>query len=144
MKKWESLQRIVRDLRGMAVEEKICILTAMQPNRAGRDAQNDGFIDDSEIGDAFGQARPMDAIWSINMNKVEQECKVGRIFVVKHRHGKSRFSFHFQQDANTLDMVEISENSYRNILSSYQDKATEKTGDALDNVKATSFKPNSD
>jgi replicative DNA helicase len=145
IKKWESLQRIVRDLRGMAVEEQICVLTAMQPNRAGRDAQNDGgFIDDSEIGDAFGQARPMDAIWSINMNKGEQECKVGRIFVVKHRHGKSRFSFHFQQDANTLDMIEISENSYRNILSAHQDKATDKTGDSLDNIKATSFKPNSD
>jgi hypothetical protein len=124
LKKWESLQRIVRDLRGLAVEEQVCVLTAMQPNRAGREAQEgDGFIDDSEIGDAFGQIRPMDAVWSINVNKLEQDNKIGRIFVIKHRHGKSRFYFHFKQDPNTLDMIEIPVESYKDIRSSHDVKS---------------------
>lgn len=143
MKKYESLQRMVRDLRGLAVEEQVCILTAMQPNRAGREAQEgSGFIDDSEIGDAFGQARPMDAIWSINMNKMEQESKVGRIFVVKHRHGRSRYYFHFQQDKNTLDMVEIDQKGWAEVMSASKDKAADKTADGLG--MTGSFKPNAD
>lgn len=142
MKKWESLQRIVRDLRGMAVEEQICILTAMQPNRAGRSAQEgEGFIDDSEIGDAFGQARPMDAIWSINMDKIEQEMKIGRIFVVKHRHGKSRYYFCFKQDQNTLDMIEIDQKKYMEVKSSHKDKVSDKVSASIPDKK---FKPNSD
>ena len=144
MKKYESLQRMVRDLRGLAVEEQVCVLTAMQPNRSGRGAQEEGgFIDDSEIGDAFGQSRPMDAIWSINMNKIEQEEKVGRIFVVKHRHGKSRYSFHFQQDPATLDMVEIDHKKWLDILNAHKDKAADKTADGL-GMTGTTFKPNED
>jgi replicative DNA helicase len=143
MKKWESLQRMVRDLRALAVEEQVCILTAMQPNRAGRDAQEkDGFIDDSEIGDAFGQARPMDAIWSINMNKIEQSHRVGRIFVVKHRHGKSRYCFHFQQDEKTLDMKRLSVEEWRNVMSKHQEKSAEKV--EIDPLKGKGFKPNGD
>jgi replicative DNA helicase len=143
MKKYESLQRMVRDLRGWAVEEKICILTAMQPNRSGRNAQeSSGFIDDSEIGDAFGQSRPMDAIWSINMNKIEQQQKVGRIFVVKHRHGRSRYHFHFQQDKDTLDMVEIDQTVWNNEMSKHTDAAAGKAADGMG--KKGNFKPNDD
>lgn len=141
MKKWDSLQRIVRDLRALAVEEQICILTAMQPNRSGRDAQESGgFIDDSEIGDAYGQARPMDAIWSINMNKIEQDQKIGRIFIVKHRHGKSRYHFHFQQDPNTLDMKEIDHKTWVSIMSCHKDKAADKT--KVNDIEVKTFKPN--
>lgn len=144
MKKHDSLQRIVRDLRGLAVEEQVCVLTAMQPNRAGRAAQEDmGFIDDSEIGDAFGQARPMDGIWSINMNKVEQEQNVGRIFVVKHRHGKSRYSFHFKRNTETLDMVEIDHKKWSEAMSAHKDAAAVKTADGL-GMNGTNFKPNGD
>jgi replicative DNA helicase len=143
MKRHESLQRIVRDLRGLAVEEQVCILTAMQPNRSGREAQEgNGFIDDSEIGDSFGQARPMDAIWSINVNKLEQDQKVGRIFVIKHRHGKSRFYLHFKRDENTLDMIEIPHEKWKEIMSAHKDKAAEKTADGLG--MEGKFKPNDD
>lgn len=109
MKTYESRQRLVRDLRAFGTEENHCTLTAMQSNRAGRFAQDGGFIDDSEIGDSYGQVRVMDAVWSINQTTKEKAAGVGRIFVVKHRNGKSRYHFHYSQDKDTLVMQPITQ-----------------------------------
>ena len=121
---WESRNKIVRDLRGIAVEEQACILTAMQPDRRARDQSNEkemlGFIDDSNLADAYGQSRPLDALWSINQFQDEKDCGLARIFVVKHRHGKSRFNFHVEYDYDTLRMSQINENIYTNKLKEYR------------------------
>lgn len=121
---WESRNKITRDLRGLAVEENVCVLTAMQPDRRARDQSNEqkelGFIDDSNLADAYGQSRPLDALWSINQFQEEKECGVARIFVIKHRHGKSRFTFHVKFDYDTLSMTSISEANYEKILREHQ------------------------
>lgn len=144
VKTYESRQRIVRDLRGMATEENMAIFTAMQPNRGGREAQdNAGVIDDSQLGDSFGQARPLDALWSINQNSQEKQIGVGRIFVVKHRDGRSRYTLFFQQNKDTLDVREISPETYGNKLSQFSKKKTEDTEDnVMQVVGKKSFKPN--
>jgi replicative DNA helicase len=124
MPTWESRNKIVRDLRGIAVEEKICILTAMQPDRRARDQSNEqkhlGIIDDNNLADAYGQSRPIDALWSINQFQEEKDCGLARIFVAKHRHGKSRFTFHVEFDYNTLRMSQISQHSYENKIKEYR------------------------
>ena len=111
-------------MRGIAVEEQACILTAMQPDRRARDQSNEkemlGFIDDSNLADAYGQSRPLDALWSINQFQDEKDCGLARIFVVKHRHGKSRFNFHVEYDYDTLRMSQINENIYTNKLKEYR------------------------
>lgn len=127
MPTWESRYRIVRDLRGLATEENLCIFTAMQPNKSARDAQkvndfSDGVIDDSNLADSYGQIRPLDGCWSINQMQSEKEAGVARIFVIKHRHGKSRFTFHVQYNNKTLAMNEISANKYQSIYKEYQFK----------------------
>jgi len=120
MPTYESRYRIVRDLRGLATEEKICLFTAMQPNKNARDAQKVdgdgiGFIDDTNLADSYGQIRPLDGCWSINQMQNEKEAGIARIFVIKHRHGKSRFSFNVQYNMETLAMEEISANKYNEI-----------------------------
>ena len=124
MPTWESRNKIVRDLRGIAVIEKVCILTAMQPGREARSQSNDkehlGFIDDNNLADAYGQSRPIDAMWSINQFQDEKEAGLARIFVVKHRNGRSRFTFHVEFDYNTLRMSQISTNLYEKRLKEYQ------------------------
>jgi replicative DNA helicase len=118
IKTYESRQRIVRDMRGMAVEYNVAIFTAMQANRRSKeDTDNMMVVDDSMLGDSFGQARPLDALWSINQNPEEKSQNVGRIFVVKHRDGKSRYILYFRQDKNTLEPQEISHDTYVNIRS---------------------------
>jgi replicative DNA helicase len=130
MPTWESRYRIVRDLRGLASEEDVCILTAMQPNKGAREAQEvkdrfgnlqSGVIDDNNLADAFGQIRPLDGCWSINQTHFEKKADIARVFVIKHRHGKSRYTFHIEYEMaregvdgskTTLAMREISENRY--------------------------------
>jgi replicative DNA helicase len=144
MPTWESRYRIVRDLRGLATEEDICIFTAMQPNKSARDAQNKeglgpGVIDDTNLADSYGQIRPLDGCWSINQMHQEKEAGVARIFVIKHRHGKSRFTFHVEYDAKlndkddkhvgTLAMNEISAAEYDRIWKIHQMNTVTKVSD---------------
>lgn len=134
---YESRYKIVRDLRALATEENICIFTAMQPNKDAREAQKkdgglhggDGVIDDTNLADSYGQIRPLDGCWSINQMQAEKEAGVARIFVIKHRHGKSRFTFHAQFDKHTLQIRQISEETYNKIWKEYCFKKTDKASD---------------
>jgi replicative DNA helicase len=144
MPTYESRFRIVRDLRGLATEENICIFTAMQPNKNARDAQNKeglgpGVIDDTNLADSYGQIRPLDGCWSINQMHGEKEAAIARIFVIKHRHGKSRFDLYVDYDIKisdgdlahkgTLAMTEISKAEYDRRWKNYQMTKTETVGD---------------
>ena len=138
---WESRYRIVRDLRGMATEENICIFTAMQPNKDAREAQKkdsalgDGVIDDTNLADSYGQIRPLDGCWSINQMQAEKEAGIARIFVIKHRHGKSRFTCWAQFNKETLQMKQISETRYNEIWKDYSFKKTERVAEMDTQVK---------
>jgi replicative DNA helicase len=122
MKTYESRQRLMRDLRAFGVDENHCTLTALQANRSGRFAQDSGgFLDDSEIGDSYGQIRNMDACWSINQNKREKTACVGRIFVVKNRNGKSRYHFCYYQDPVTLSIRSITEEDFKDRVSAVKE-----------------------
>lgn len=136
---YESRYKIVRDLRGLATEDNICIFTAMQPNKDAREAQKkdgfgDGVIDDTNLADSYGQIRPLDGCWSINQMQAEKEAGIARIFVIKHRHGRSRFTCYAKFDTgdktkNTLKITQISENEYNKIWREYSIKKTDKKSD---------------
>ena len=120
MPTWESRQKMTRDLRGFAVEEKICLLTAMQPNRSGKEAVKAGLlIDDENLSDSYGQVRPLDAMWTINQTIVERGCGVARIFIAKHRDGESRKQFYVQFNMKNLKIDQISEERYLAITKEY-------------------------
>lgn len=137
MPTYESRYRIVRDLRGLATEESVCVFTAMQPNKDAREAQKkdgglhggDGVIDDTNLADSYGQIRPLDGCWSINQMQAEKEANIARIFVIKHRHGKSRFTCWAKFDKDTLKMDQISEDTYNKIWKEYSFKKTERSAD---------------
>jgi hypothetical protein len=137
----ESRYRIVRDLRGFAVEEKVCILTAMQPNKSGKDAIKNGLvIDDDSIGDAYAQIKPLDAMWSINQFQEEKECGLARIFVIKHRFGQSRFVFYVLYDYDTLSIKQISQENYEIKLKRYRMLKETTTEDVMKDVIGNSKK----
>jgi len=110
---WESKYRIMRDLRGLAIQNKMCVFTAMQPNKNAAVLGEAQFIDESTIGGSFDQFKPLDGLWSINQTNDETTAGFGRMFVVKHRNGKSRYSFVVKYDKETLDIFECSEGEYR-------------------------------
>lgn len=142
VKLYESRQKIVRDLRGFGVEENHATFTALQPNRQGREAQEESFIDDAQLGDSFGQVRPLDALWSLNQNPAEKALGIGRVFVVKHRDGRSRYSFPFKQDPETLDIFEITDETYGNLRSQFAIKKSEDTESQVNKIISKKMRPN--
>jgi hypothetical protein len=70
-------------------------------------------IDDENLGDAYGQQKPLDAFWSINQMQIEKEAGVGRAWVIKHRHGRSRFMIYIEINSATLAINEISKDEYQ-------------------------------
>jgi hypothetical protein len=134
VKKYESAYRILRDLRGYGVEKGHCTFTCVQPNQTAAKLEIGQFIDESNIGTSFDQFKPLDAFWSINQQVLEKDAETGRVFVIKHRNGRSRFAFKigFDYKIGTLDMFEISKDTYRERMNLIQEK---KAGEVtMDNV----------
>lgn len=131
---YESRYRLVRDLRGWAVEEDVCVLTAMQTAEATAKEQLKlgGEIDEAALGDSKGQMRPLDACWSINRTKLEEECNLARIFVMKHRFGKSKFKFCVKFDSDILKYIQIKQEDYDKVYRSYQNSKKEKIDTTID------------
>lgn len=142
MKTYESRQRLVRDLRALAVENSICILTAMQVGRAGREAMEEGHIDDDALADSQGQVRPLDALWSLNQNKLESKAGVGKIYVIKHRNARGRFYTYYERNPATLDMNEITHEQFMTRLNLQQQKNSDSVDIEGMPSKVTRFKPN--
>ncbi len=123
---YESRQRIVRDLRGLAVEANICVFTAMQANRSAREAiDTQGFFDDNSLADSVGQVRPLDAFWTISQTKPEEKAGVGKMYISKHRSGEGRHLFYFERERHTLEMKEITNTKYALIMSAASGKAAD-------------------
>jgi replicative DNA helicase len=140
LKKYESAYRILRDLRGFAVEKQHCVFTCVQPNASAAKLEIGQYIDESNIGTSFDQFKPLDAFWSINQQVLEKDAEVGRVFVIKHRNGRSRFPFKisFDYKLGTLDMFEISKDRYREAMNLVQEKKASEI--SLDNVEAPAKK----
>lgn len=129
---WESKYRIMRDLRGIAIEKNMCVFTAMQPNKNAGNLGEAEFIDEAVIGGSFDQFKPLDGLWSLNQTNDETEAGYGRIFVVKHRSGKSRYSFTIKYNKITLDIIECAEGEYRaNMQKSMEQKADNASIDCM-------------
>ena len=127
---------IVSELRGFAIENNVCVLTALQVDGKAREAiRMGGYIDDDNLADAKGQNRALDALWSINQLQDERECGLARIFAIKHRDGEARFFTHIQFHYPTLRMREISENKYKGMFSEYKNEKTESVADQLNKLE---------
>ena len=137
----EARQRHVRDLRGFATEAKVCVITAMQINRGGRDAiKTDGYIDSDTLSDSFSMITPLDALYTLSQNDLEAKAGIGTLFVSKHRRGKGRFVVRFSRNPDTLEMESISDNTYRHKLSLIENKKIEEV--KIDAMAYEGFKPN--
>ena len=94
MPRWESRFQIVGDLRGIASQEDIVILTALQPDKSAKQLIREGrLIDDDNLADAYGQVRPLDCLWSLNRDQPDTDCGQARVKVIKHRSGIVSFYY---------------------------------------------------
>jgi replicative DNA helicase len=132
MKVYESLELLVSELHGLATEEKVFMATAMQPNRAAREAQKISRIEEEHLADSAGQIRPLDGCLSLNQNDQEKQCRIGRAWKIKERFGEARYQFYIAFDPDTLRITEISKEEYKNRLAARSDKVSDEV--AIDMV----------
>jgi len=101
--KYEAMEQIVSDLRGMAQEHNCVVWTATQTNRQGRNVR---IITDSELGDSYGQIRPVDLAVSLNQNREEYENGTMRLYAMKVRNGRAFFQAPLNINYGTLRIEE--------------------------------------
>lgn len=124
----DSRQKNVSELLCFGAEENLCVLSALQANRGGNTIiKENGVMDSDNIGDSYGQIRPMHQVLSINQTIEEREFGIGRIFVIKNRDGRSGFDIYFKQNPITLSYEEIEREDYLKMLSLSKEKRKEKT-----------------
>ena len=103
MAKYDAMEQIVADLRGLAQENNCVVWTATQTNRQGRNVR---LISDSELGDSYGQIRPVDLAVSLNQTREEYENGEMRLYAMKVRNGHSFFTVPLSINYSTLRIEE--------------------------------------
>lgn len=74
--------RVYKDLRGIAVDKNIAVVTASQTNRLGEDAE---ILTMKHFAEDYSKAGISDNIISYTQTKAEAELSLARLFVVKAR-----------------------------------------------------------
>jgi hypothetical protein len=144
LQKYESAYRILRDLRAFGIEQKHCTITCVQPNSSASKLETSQYIDESNIGTSFDQFKPLDCFWSINQQPLEKDAGVARLFIIKHRNGKSRFPLYvsFGYDVPvygaTLDISEISNEEYKQKMNLVNQKKNDSVMENKDGVTGDS------
>lgn len=143
VQKYESAYRILRDLRAFGIEQNHCTITCVQPNSSASKLDISQYIDESNIGTSFDQYKPLDCFWSINQQVNEKDAEVGRVFIIKHRNGKSRtpFKIGFDYGRGTLDVYEISDEAYRQELNLVDSKRKNEIMENKDSITRDSNSP---
>ena len=103
MAKYEAMEQIVSELRGIAQEYNCVVWTATQTNRQGRNVR---LITDSELGDSYGQIRPVDLAVSLNQTREEYEEGTMRLYAMKVRNGRAFFTVPLNINYGTLRIEE--------------------------------------
>jgi len=96
-------ERTNQELRGLGIEYDILVWTATQTNREGKKV---AVISDTELADSYGKIRTVDLGISMNQTETEAENGEARLFVMKSRNSKSRFSVPIKVDYTTLQFTE--------------------------------------
>jgi hypothetical protein len=103
MAKYEAMEQTVSEMRGMAQEHNCVVWTATQTNRQGRNVR---LITDSELGDSYGQIRPVDLAVSLNQSREEYDEGMMRLYAMKVRNGRAFFTVPLNINYSTLRIEE--------------------------------------
>jgi hypothetical protein len=116
-----GVDAIYKELRGVAVEKNIHLITASQVNRSGSSA---AFVDSSHVAEAFGKIGTADIVLTLTATDVEQRLNLARLYVANSRVDRDRFTVLLTQSYElgqfAIDSVLLpNPNSYKEILKSF-------------------------
>lgn len=104
--KHEDLQNMLRsiyiDLRAIAFEFNVAMLTATQTNRSGASATTAKATD---IGDDWNKARTVDILIGLNATDAEKSAGTARLYWALSRNTEDGFTVQIQQDRSKMKFV---------------------------------------
>lgn len=98
----ENSKSVYVALRGLAMQEKIAILTATQTNRVGSTA---AVAKAEHVSDDFNKVRIADVIISINRSDEERALKQARLFFAASRNSPAGFSLRVEQGLDRMKFI---------------------------------------
>ena len=104
--RYDEQGAIFQELRGLAQEMEVPILTATQTNRGSVDKE---VIGQEDLGDSYDKARIMDALFTIVQRKDEKEDGLFRIYSAKVRNAADGKLYGYRIDYSRATLEEIKE-----------------------------------
>ncbi len=93
--KRNQLEEIIEELRAIASEYNVAVITASQTNRTSYNAE---FISLDSIAEAYSKCFPADFIMTLSRTQKEREQGLGKFFVAKNRNGSDGIVFKVRVD----------------------------------------------
>lgn len=97
--KRHELEGVYEELRGMAQEFNVALITADQTNRAGL---NEEVVTVASIGESYAKATVCDLIMTISRRAEDKQSNMGRLFIAKSRLGRDGTVFNFLMNPATV------------------------------------------
>jgi replicative DNA helicase len=122
-----ELEGNYEELRAMAQEFNMCVLTADQTNRSGLEME---VVTIGQIGESYAKATVCDLIMTVSRTMDDKQANTGRLFVAKSRLGRDGMIFPFIMNPATVKVSMLAENtSIQDILTADKDKVDERLSD---------------
>lgn len=120
-----ALGKITKDLRGLAVERNIAVVTPSQSNREG---SNTKLLQDRHVGEDFSKIATADCVLTYNQTLAERQLGLARIFVADGRNDEDKFTVLISQNYSigqfALDSVMMPRNYFK-FITAQDDKEEE-------------------
>lgn len=104
--KRHELESIYEDLRSLAGELQVPVVSASQTNRSGTD---DEVVSLGSIGEAFAKAQIADVIISISRKYEDVRLNTGKMFIAKNRAGQDNIILPLIMNTSTAQMEVLDE-----------------------------------
>ena len=122
-----ELEGNYEELRSLAQEFKIVILTADQTNRSGLDME---VVTIGQIGESYAKATVCDLIMTVSRTMDDKQSNTGRLFVAKSRMGRDGMIFPFIMNPATVKVNMLAENTnFAEVTAQNKEKVAERVGD---------------
>jgi archaellum biogenesis ATPase FlaH len=94
-----ELEGIYEELRALAQEFNVVVITADQTNRSGLDME---IVTIGQIGESYAKATVCDVIMTISRRMEDKQCNGGRLFLAKSRLGQDGMVYPFMLNTATV------------------------------------------
>ena len=137
-----ELEGNYEELRALAQEFNMVVLTADQTNRSGLDME---VVTVGQIGESYAKATVCDLIMTVSRTMEDKQQNTGRLFVAKSRLGRDGMIYPFIMDPSTVKVRMLEENvSIEDIMLIEESKVKERIGKDFDKFMSRREKKTAD